>query len=303
MKKNRLGFSAPALRLAAFLAFAACAVETAGALELRVEGGTGNIAFDPGRDSPLGSERFSPRPHPLALIRLSGEINNMIQYRAAWERDQVLRNRVTGGVELDFSFIRIEAGAVLGPFNTGEKPLNPGASGGLTLEWPGILFGTIRGSSTLGSSLSVPGDYIQETGEIALGFWVPNVVCTFSLSSAAFSSRFNETLIVKDERTRWQFSADVHAKNVPYTIIVNMGYQSLERSCVPAAPGPVESDELRLVYLGIEGTWRVIPGVQILAGAEMPVYSWGKTPMPAPNLNTTLFTARAGVILTLPGIH
>ncbi|MDR1107126.1 MAG: hypothetical protein LBL44_12285 [Treponema sp.] len=302
MKKNRPGFSAFWFPL--FLsAFFAAAAGTAGSLELRLEGGAGNISFDPGQDHPVGGGRFTPRTYPLAFAGLSGAFNGTISWEAAWERDPVLRNRVKAGLGLDFSFVRIEAGMILSPFNTPEKILSPGAAGGLTFEWPGVIFGTVRGSSTLGSSLSFPGDYIQETGEIILGFWVPNVVCSLSFSSAAFSRRFSELVLIKDQRTRYQFSADVHAKNVPYTILVNMGYQSLKRSYTPAgfASGFTEDDELRSVYLGAEGTWRVITDLRILAGVEMPVYSWGKTPMLAPRLNTVLFTVRAGVIWTLPG--
>ncbi|MDR1286940.1 MAG: hypothetical protein LBK08_04950 [Treponema sp.] len=304
MKKNRPGFSAFLFPLF-FSAFFAAAAGTAASLELRLEGGAGNVSFDPGQDHPVGGGRFTPRTYPLAFAGLSGAFNGMISWKAAWERDPVLRNRVTAGLALDFSFVQVEAGMILSPFNTAEKILSPGAAGGLTFEWPGVVFGTVRGSSTLGSSLSFPGDHIQETGEIILGFWVPNVVCSFSFSSAVFSRRFGDFIITRDERTRYQFSADVYAKNVPYTILVNMGYQSLKRSYTPAgfASGftDTEADELKSVYLGAEGTWRIITDLRILAGVEMPVYSWGKIPMLAPRLNTVLFTVRAGVIWTLPG--
>ncbi|MDR1419399.1 MAG: hypothetical protein LBI86_03410 [Treponema sp.] len=304
MKKSRRIFSVFPLPIFLFVLFV-FVTGTSSSIELRLEGGAGNISFDPGRDRPMGGERFAPRPYPLALVSVSGAFNDTISYEAAWERDPVLRNRVTAGLALDFSFVRIEAGVLLSPFNTAEKVLSPGAAGGLTLEWPGVVFATVRGSSTLGSSLSLCGDHIQETGEIVLGFWVPNVVCSLSFASSAFSRRFNELLITRDERTRYQFSADVHAKNVPYTVLVNMGYQNLKRSYAPAGPalGVTETDELTSVYLGLEGTWRVNANLRMLAGVEMPVYSWGKAPMLAPNLNTVLFTVRAGVIWTLPGIR
>jgi hypothetical protein len=274
----------------------------AAGLDLRVQGGAGNIAFDTTRESSLGGDSFNPQIYPYGLVSLAGVYADWIHYGAAFERDPVLRNRVTTTVGLDLSFVKFEAGVLISPFNTDEKPISPGAMGGLTLTWPGVIFGSVKGSSTLGSSLSLTGDHIQETAELAFGFWVPNVICVFSFSSAGFSQRFNEVLIIKDERTRYEFSADVHAKNVPYTVQVNMGYQSLSRSYSPAGPafGSTDEDELKSVFLGFEGAWRVIPSLQVLIGVEMPVYSWSKEPMKKPDINAALFAVHAGFIWTLP---
>ncbi|MDR2370719.1 MAG: hypothetical protein LBD71_04500 [Treponema sp.] len=272
-------------------------------LDLRIQGGTGNVSFDTTRESSLAGETFNPRLYPAGLVSFSGIHADWIHYSAAFERDPVLRNRLTAAVGLDLSFVKFEAGVLIGPFNTREKPISPGAMGGLTLTWPGVIFGSVKGSSTLGSSLGLTGDYIQETAEIAFGFWVPNVICGFSFSSAGFSRRSSEILIIKDQRTRYQFTADVHAKNVPYTVKVNMGYQNLGRLYSPAgsAFGVSDTDELKSVFLGFEGAWRVVPGLQILAGAEMPLYSWAKEPMKKPDSNAALFSVHAGVIWTLAG--
>jgi hypothetical protein len=275
--------------------------EKAVGLDLRMQGGAGNVSFDTTRESSLEDETFNPRLYPTGLISLSGIYADRVHYGAAFERDPVLRNRLTTTIGLDLSFVEFEAGVLISPFNTREKPISPGAMGSLTLTWPGVIFGSVKGSSTLGSSLSLTGDHIQETAEIAFGFWVPNVICVFSFSQGGFSRRSSEILIIKDERTRYQFTADVHAKNVPYTVKVNMGYQSLERSYSPA--GPVfdisNTDELKSIFLGFEGAWRITPGLQILAGAEMPVYSWAKEPMQKPGANTALFSVHAGIIWTL----
>jgi hypothetical protein len=272
-------------------------------LDLRIQGGAGNVSFDTGRGQSLGDETFNPRLYPTGLISFSGIHADRLHYSAAFERDPVLRNRLTAAVGLDLSFVQFEAGVLVSPFNTREKPISPGAMGGLTLTWPGVIFGSVKGSSTLGSSLGLVGDHIQETAEIAFGFWVPNVICVFSFSQGGFSRRSSEILIIKDERIRYQFTADIHAKNVPYTVQVNMGYQSLGRSYSPAGPvfGTSDTDELKSVFLGFEGALQVTPGLRILAGAEVPVYSWAKEPMKKPDANTALFSVHAGVIWTLSG--
>jgi hypothetical protein len=250
----------------------------------------------------MGAGRFGPRYFPYGLIGLSGNISGTLNFETAVERDPVLRNRIRAGLGLDLSYVQLKAGLVLSPFNTPEKALVPGVEGALTFVWPGIIFGTFRGSSTLGASLNLPGEYIQETGELELGFWVPNVVCSVSFGSASFSRRLNETLIVRDERTRAQFTANIYAKNVPYEVKVNMGYQNLVRSYSPAgaAPGSAGTDELRSFFLGFEGSWRAAPRLRIILGAEAPLYIWGKNPLKKPDMRTAFFAVHAGFVWTLP---
>jgi hypothetical protein len=197
--------------------------------------------------------------------------------------------------------LRLEFGPFVGLFNTGERIISPGIAAALGLEFPGILFGSLKGASTIGSLALFPGDFIQETGEIAVGFWVPYAVCTLSIDTKSFTERKTDELLVKDEHTRYQFRADVFTKNVPYTIRVDLGYQSLKRSYSPEGSGS-ETDELKSVYAGFEGTYRIVPAFQLILGAEMPVYIWGEKPLKGPERKTFMYQFHAGFVWTLPAV-
>ncbi|MDR0623766.1 MAG: hypothetical protein LBG10_04985 [Treponema sp.] len=270
------------------------------ALDLRFFGGMGNLSFDSERETSLGAEgkRFEPTLYPFGLISLEGEYSGLVDYKAAFERDPVLRNRVLASVGFTFSFLRLEFGPVMGLFNTGEQAISPGIAAALKLQFPGIIFGSLQGASTIGSLALFPGDFIQETGEIAIGFWVPHVVCTLSISDKSFTERKTGELLVKDEHIRYQFRADVFTKNMPYTIRVDLGYQSLKRSY--SADGmKSETDELKSVYAGFEGTYRITPDFQLILGAEMPVYAWGEKPFKGPERKTLMYQFHAGFAWTL----
>jgi hypothetical protein len=271
------------------------------ALDLRFFGGGGNLSFDPERESTLGSAgtRFDPSLYPFGALSLEGAYSNMVDYRVSFERDPVLRNRMFAGAGFSFGFLRLEFGPFIGIFNTDEQIISPGIAASLGLEFPGILFGSLKGASTIGSLALFPGDFIQETGEIALGFWVPHVVCTFSINAKSFTERKSDDLLVKDEHTRYQFRADVFTKNVPYTIRVDLGYQSLRRSYLPEV-GDSETDELKSFYAGFEGSYRIVPSFQLLLGAEMPVYIWGEKPLKGPERTTFMYQFHAGFVFTFP---
>jgi hypothetical protein len=266
-----------------------------------LSGGGGNLSFDSERETTFGSEgiRFEPRLYPFGAISLEGTYSGMVDYRVSFERDPVLRNHMFAGAGFTFSFLRLEFGPFIGLFNTDERIISPGIAAALGLEFPGILFGSLKGASTIGSLALFPGDFIQETGEIAVGFWVPYVVCTLSINTKSFTERKTEDLLVKDEHTRYQFRADVFTKNVPYTIRVDLGYQSLKRAYSPGGSN-FETDELKSVYAGFEGTYRIIPAFRLILGAEMPVYTWGEKPLKGPEKNTFMYQFHAGFEWTLP---
>jgi hypothetical protein len=271
------------------------------ALDLRIAGGVGNILFDPDQTSSLGLEesQFEPFIYPFGLVSLEGEYSNRVNYRVAFDRDPVLQNRLLATVGFDFNFIRIEAGPFAGLFDAGGRIINPGIAAVLELAFPGIIFGSVKGSSTIGAPVLLPGDFFQGTGEIALGFWVPHVICTLAINNKSFTSRKSEELLIKDELTRYLFRADVFTKNIPYTLRIDMGYQSLKRSYSPVDE-TIETDEFKSIFIGCEGTWQINSSFQLILGAEMPVYSWGEKPLKGPERKTFMYQFQAGLVWTFP---
>jgi hypothetical protein len=276
-------------------------------IDLEISGGLGNMAFDAERESSLGSEggAFDGRLFPAGLVKVSGEAANGFYYNGAFERDPLLRNRLSINMGIKLDYISLEIGPVMGLFNSKAAVLNPGFSAGLELEFPGIVFVNLKASSSLGSVLDVPGNYLQKNAEISAGFWVPYVVCSFNLVTRNFALQKEANLLIEDSLIRYFFRADVFSKNVPYTCRLDLGYQNLSRSysfySVKAASldRNSETDEFKALYIGLETSYTVSPALKLLLGGEMPVYSWSSRPMKSPDKGRFLFGARAGIILTI----
>jgi hypothetical protein len=266
------------------------------ALDLTVTGGLGNVNFDPASQESLGSGAFSPSDlYPLGQIRVDWDYSEVIRCGAAFERDPLLRNMISTNVEFITGPVRLDMGPFMGVFNTDNDDITPGISAAASLEIPGILFGAVKVSSTIGAGLTMPGDYIQEGGEMTLGFWVPHVIASLSITSRGFTEQLTEALVTRDEHIRYQLGAEVFSKNVPYTVHIDMGYQSLRRSYIT---GTVQTDELRSIYAGFEAIFAVLPSIKLILGAEAPIYSWGKAPLKAPPQTTFMYRAHTGVSLS-----
>jgi hypothetical protein len=270
-------------------------------LDLEIEGGLGNMAFHSGQESlSAGAEAFDPGLYSSFRIGVSGELKDYFSFSGGFERDPLLRNRLYASLGIDLEYVSMEIGPVMGLFNAQEQPVNPGFSAALNAEVPGIFFIHLQGSASLGSVLNIEGNYNQKTGDIAAGFWVPYVVCSLNLSSRAFTVQEKANLLTEDSLTRYFFRAEVYTKNVPYTIRVDLGYQNLKRSYSRdlITANNIEKrrdlDEFKSIFLGLEGTYTVLPGFKLFLGGEAPVYAWSVQPMKDPGKGSVLFRAYAG---------
>ncbi|MDR2661754.1 MAG: hypothetical protein LBC31_02015 [Treponema sp.] len=246
------------------------------ALEFSASTGAGNLAFNTWSEEPLESGGFNGHPYPFGRAALTDFVSETLGYSVSLERDPVLRNILNGELKVNAGLFSFSLGPLFGLFDTRENPLKPGVSAGIGLDLPGIIFGSLKGGAVFGS-LHEKGDYTLETGSIALGFWLPNLVNTVSLTTKKFTLLQTGDLLTEDELLRFCYRAEIYSKNVPYTVSVDMGYQTLIRSY----DGPLVSvkDTYHVIFLGFEAAVTIRPLFILLFGAEIPVYSWGKAPL------------------------
>ena len=241
------------------------------ALDLTVIGGLGNFSFDTSSESAIGAAgKFKGSFYPLGLINIKDQITDTFGYIATAERDPLLRNVLSCEMIIDAGLLKLSAGPLFSVFNSRKTYIRPGVSTSLGVEFPGIFFVNLKGGATFGS---IPeSEYGLETTCIAIGFWLPNLLNTISVTSVKFSEF--DTILIQDELFRASYRADMYAKNVPYTISLEMGYQSLKRSY-----NMTDEDMIRAVFLGFETNITIKPRLIFILGAEIPVFVWGKAPL------------------------
>jgi hypothetical protein len=276
----------------------------AGAMDLELSGGAGNVAFDSKRTSSLGEEdgAFKPQPFPLIKAEVSGEVGDNFIYYGGFERDPILRNRVYANMGYNLKFLTLEMGPFLGVANNKDSIFNPGAAVGIGLNFPGIIFLDLKASSTLGGLLEDTGDYAQNTRNVSIGFWVPYVVCSLNMDTKKHTVLEKSEQVIEDAAKRYFFRADVYTKNVPYTIQVDLGYQSLTRSYsdYSLVKKNTKTDEFKTFFLGLEAAYTFKPGFKAFLGGEMPLYAWSSGDMADAKKGSILFEFRGGIVWTLP---
>ena len=275
-------------------------------LEIELGGGIGNLTFDKDLKTALSDPTiegtFDPELYPLILARFSAEYESLL-FNAGFKREPLLRNMLYGNLRAGFDFFYIEAGPVIGLFNSSKLPINPGLSAALGFSIPGIIFIEAGASSTIGSRNDTTGNYTWISGDLSAGFWVPHVICSLNMRVKNFTGREEKNLLIEDNCKRYFFRADVYTKNIQFTIKVDFGFQNLGRYYTTQK---IDNNDLvideskdifKSLFAGIEASYTVNSMIKFYLGAEMPVYSWGVRPMKDPPKNKMLFEARMGIIL------
>ena len=284
------------------LALLALSCSLAGALEIQSTVAIGNLAFDTDSETALAETNgtFKGFWGYGGSLSATEKLGENISFAAGFERSATLRNLVFTRVGFDAGFAKLAVGPFFGPFNAEGSVLTSGLSTTLRMEWPGLAFGSFRSDSTIGAGIAAPGDYVQESSEVLLGFWVPNVVISARLASESFTYKRSAALLTVDERVRYEMIADVFKKNLPYTVQLNLGYENVKRSYVGAAAS--EIDEIGAAILGLELAATVTPTLRVTLGGEASLYAWGIGKVTSPPTETALFSVHAGVAISFKAL-
>jgi hypothetical protein len=265
----------------------------ASALEIGAEGWTGDIGFNQARtatDTSLPGEYFFWG----WSLSASQAITDNVSFKADVGSDPLLRNVAHAIFTYQENFLSVGIGPFFGFFNDPSTVLKSGISTSIRLEAPSIAFVSFRSDSSISGELLLVGDYLQTRNEIALGFYVPNAICTLSLATREFEQKQSEDTVI-DKLTEYAFSTDIYQKNVPYRVVLTFSYQELSRSFVDA----VVISMLDSFVVGAEIDVTLSKTVTLRTGFDTVIYSFGVGNLAASD-PYFLFHATAGVRITVP---
>lgn len=267
-------------------------------LDISLEGSLGNMTFDTSRTSALsaGNLAFTENLYWTGTAKIEQAIADNAIFSIIANHDNILRNSLYTTIAYDTGYAKITVGPFFGLFNSSASMLSSGLSTTLTMTLPGIIYGTFRSDTTIGAGISVPGDYVQQRSELALGIWGPNTLTSFRLSTKTFTLKQSNSLTTVDSVTNYDWVTEVFKKNVPYTAVITLGYQSLKRSYIEAA---ITTDELAAFMIGFNTSFRFSDNFKMLAGGKAPLYAWGVGSLKSPASTAVLYEASLGMVLSL----
>jgi len=262
-----------------------------GALELEITGGLNFLTFDSeGSILNAPSEELKPVPFIISTASLKGNLTNSFAIGINFERDSLFENIVDLRFSARKDYFALELGSFVG-FNSNFDIPDAGILGSIEVTWPGVLFLSFSGSSTLGAQFNFSSNTVRETIEARLGFWLPFGMTNVSVLSKNYT-RYTENndnqQSLSDSLLRYQLSVEFFSKNSPFLLRIDGGYFTLKRTY----GNTNTTDELNAFFAGLEMNLS-ISKVRLIAGAEVPFIITSFSPMTVSS--DILFKAYAGI--------
>jgi hypothetical protein len=267
------------------------------------------FAFEIGSEFWLDSMTFSSEREPAdsrfiggrypwgVSLSASEHITDNIRIEGGYSSDPILRNRVYSLLSYSEKIFTVGVGPFFGVFNGGSSFLKPGISSYVRLELPGVVFITLMSDSTVGGELLREGDYFQERGNVAIGFYVPNAICTLSLDLKKFNQE-KDSYRASDSLTRYSFRTDVFQKNVPYRVGITFSYQSLSKTFL-YPDSSTDEDAVEMIVVGADVNFNATKTLTLYAGFEASVYDFGQGRLSGETSDYFLFNFSTGFRLRL----
>jgi len=271
-----------------------------GALEIELTGGINYMTFHPDRVTPHGEsknyKKFQEYPFGFGDLQFKGEVSDKMDFNIRFSRDNILQNTFTGSIKTTSDYFNIEFGPFVGMIDELSKP-EIGISGGMQIAYPGIIFLSLGGASSLGEKIDFFSDNTRETYEVKLGFWLPGFIPSVSINSKKFIKHHENSLVISDELARMQVSLDLFAKGFPVIFTVDAGMETLTRSYARKNYSVV-TDELTAIYAGAAAKWQITKPLRVIAAFEVPITFSATAPMKKPDDRFNLYKFSGGFSYT-----
>jgi hypothetical protein len=279
----------------------ALAARAAFALEFGVDIATSNLQLPWSPLTPVTGTSFPTDNYFFggdAWLKYSlGEDASM---HVSYERDPVLRNTAIAAIQFERGITSISVGPMLGFLNSDSTPFSAGISASVKLQWPGIAYISMRSDG--GTAISLVGEDAdsQARTELAAGLYVPHAIVSGVVSGKRFKELDSGDDLVTDSLTRYAMTIDVYKKNVPYTALFSLGYETRSKHY----DGSGTTDSLGALVLGMDASAQVDRALKLKAGISTGAYVFGLDALKnrGPGNSAFLFSAVLGMSLDLEAI-
>jgi hypothetical protein len=276
-----------------------CQSVLSGALEIELAGGINNMTLQPESitASPEGANYRGFQEYSMFYgeFALKNEISDKLGYNIAIVMDNILLNSLNGKVTANTDYVNFEFGLFAGIGDSLEKP-DAGIMGKIKFFYPGVVFLSLHGSSTLGSKYDFTSGNFRETAGAELGFWFGNFIPAVSAEVKGITRKPENAMTIHDELIRLHLGVDIFAKNFPVILRAGAGYEILTRS-YNGADGEITGG-LNALFAGLELELQVTKSLRITAGCEVPFLYTAEKPMQKPGSFLKLFNAYGGIAYT-----
>ena len=242
------------------------------ALDLSSTFNIGNLGFS--------SNNTSSTPHVIWGVSVTGkeDISDSIAFSGSVINDEISGNRLDSRLIFKSTYVIVGIGPSIATFNNGQLQPKPAINAIATVQKEGVFFLTSEIYSTFGNLSDPANDYSQLETSIALGFNVPNAICTFSFRNKQYTQFHTDSsaLVAKttDLQTLYQMEADIHKKNIPFHLLITLGFKSIQRLFPSNDPAERSLAGIGSAFIGVGTIVKISKTLVLQAGIDSGLYNF-----------------------------
>ncbi|MFW5843263.1 MAG: hypothetical protein ACOCW6_05010 [Spirochaetota bacterium] len=243
-------------------------------LTVEAEFDIGNLGFSTSRDA--DTESLPVWSYPWGFRAAVGEtISENLAYKTGVERDFVIRNFAFLQFQHQINTLTLGAGPTFGFLSSPGSPglIRPGLAG--YIRWNLYSFGyvSLDALAPLYSPSDEADDFYQARRRLQMGFYLPNVITTFSVSKREFILT-TESGEEADALVEYATEAEVFQKNIPYRIALRFAYQDYRKFF--EEPGTTGRHALGALVFGTGVRWDLKDNGSYYINLDSSVYTFGR---------------------------
>lgn len=163
-------------------------------------------------------------------VSVTDKLTNQIDGTITFERDAINGNLLSARGTYHTSFLEISAGPSFGVLNTTDNKkdvlmlFQPGLALGFSVIIPGKLVARADSEFSLPPASNANGQVFLQKGELSLGFYLPNILCTLKINQRSNVALFEGATITKSI-TDYGIYSEAFKKGSPFRINVDFIYR------------------------------------------------------------------------------
>jgi len=206
-----------------------------------------------------------------------------------------LRNILYSYLTFSTEYFNFKIGPTLGLFNSTEEIIKFGLSGEVLVEYPGKIFLSMGGITTPGGDLTKSGEYLQTGGNIVFGFYVPNAICSFYISTKRYTEKISSGKSI-DKMNEYYFNIKIFEKNIAYKINIKIGYQRLIKEFTGTF---TTKNIVNSIILGTALDIEISNYLVLRFDIDNSLYSFGQENLTGTNMKKYFFKISSGFLLDI----
>jgi hypothetical protein len=188
---------------------------------------------------------------------IRGHVAENITYFFGGGIDTIWRYYLNGEAVFRFDQFKLGVGTHFQYSQEGKEFLYPAVSALIGIEVPGAIYTEVKTVLMLYENLAKVGNIGYNYVEFGIGYWTLDLVAGFGFDYKEYAENRENNYIIRDIRKRYFLHTEIHDKNKPWTVTLDAGWQTFQRTVTDIAAASDNDETAKVLFFDADFSIRL----------------------------------------------